>query len=188
VRAQERVVLRPEQRGRDPEAEPAICYGWALVYGCALAILCLFTMMLLCHGFATGQTLDQWGYPPAQSDPQPQRSQPDSQALPNDPGQEAAAPSRRPEPAASSGRSSQLQRQTASIWSREHFSLSMAWKDFRYPRFTFFSADKVVWNRETSEVEAVGNLRVSGGPEDIDITASHGDLRLNSHTARLFTT
>ena len=47
-------------------------------------------------------------------------------------------------------------------------------------------ADKVVYNRASSEVEAEGHLQVSGGPEDIFIEASHGDMRLDMHTARFF--
>ena len=47
-------------------------------------------------------------------------------------------------------------------------------------------ADKIAYNRITTELEADGNLHLTGGPEDIDITASRGDMRLNTHTARFF--
>jgi LPS-assembly protein len=47
-------------------------------------------------------------------------------------------------------------------------------------------ADHVLYHRSTSELEADGNLEVNGGPEGIHIEASHGDLRLNMHTARFY--
>jgi LPS-assembly protein len=47
-------------------------------------------------------------------------------------------------------------------------------------------ADKIVFHRSTSELEAEGNLQVNGGPSDANITASHGDMRLDMHTARFF--
>jgi LPS-assembly protein len=162
--------------------KPAICYA-----GLGLRMrprnFVFITMLVLCHGFATGQTLTN-GLPPAQFETQPQKSQLDSRAqvLPDDPGQEAL-PVAQPEPAASGGVpvSYKADRQH---WVANVLTLYGV-EDFRYRDYVF-SADKVVWNRQTSEVEAEGNLRVSGGPEDIDITASRGDLRLNSHTARFY--
>jgi LPS-assembly protein len=47
-------------------------------------------------------------------------------------------------------------------------------------------ADKVVYHQSTSELEAEGHLQVAGGPNDVLINASHGDMRLNMHTARFF--
>jgi LPS-assembly protein len=47
-------------------------------------------------------------------------------------------------------------------------------------------ADKVIYNRVTSELEADGHLELSGGPNDVLINASHGDMRLNMHTARFY--
>lgn len=48
------------------------------------------------------------------------------------------------------------------------------------------TADKVTYNRTTTEVEMDGHLQVTGGPNDILINASHGDMRLNMHTARFY--
>jgi len=45
-------------------------------------------------------------------------------------------------------------------------------------------ADKVVYDRSTSELEADGHVQVAGGPNDVLINADHGDMRLNLHTAR----
>jgi LPS-assembly protein len=47
-------------------------------------------------------------------------------------------------------------------------------------------ADHVVYRRSTSQLEADGHLEVDGGPEGIHIEASHGDMRLNMHTARFY--
>ena len=47
-------------------------------------------------------------------------------------------------------------------------------------------ADQVVYNRATTELEADGHLEVTGGPRDVHINATHGDMRLNMHTARYY--
>ena len=47
-------------------------------------------------------------------------------------------------------------------------------------------ADKVVYNRSTTEVEADGHLQITGGPNDVLINATHGDMRLNMRTARYY--
>ena len=47
-------------------------------------------------------------------------------------------------------------------------------------------ADNVTYNRATTELEADGHLQVTGGPNDLFITATHGDMRLNMHTARFY--
>ena len=44
-------------------------------------------------------------------------------------------------------------------------------------------ADKVVYHQFTSVVEADGHLQLEGGPNGVLINASHGDMRLNMHTA-----
>jgi LPS-assembly protein len=47
-------------------------------------------------------------------------------------------------------------------------------------------ADKVVYHQSTTELEAEGNLQLTGGPDDVLIDASRGDMRLNMHTARFY--
>lgn len=47
-------------------------------------------------------------------------------------------------------------------------------------------ADKVVYNQATSELKADGHLQVSGGPNGVELSASHGDMRLDMHTARFY--
>lgn len=57
--------------------------------------------------------------------------------------------------------------------------------EFHYRGYVL-SADKIVYDRETTEVDVQGHIQLTGGPEDINITASRGNLRLNQHTARFF--
>jgi LPS-assembly protein len=47
-------------------------------------------------------------------------------------------------------------------------------------------ADKVVYHQSTAELEAEGHLQLSGGPNDVLINASRGEMRLNMHTARFY--
>ena len=47
-------------------------------------------------------------------------------------------------------------------------------------------ADNVIYNRTTTELEADGHLQMTGGPNDVLINATHGDMRLNMHTARFY--
>jgi LPS-assembly protein len=57
--------------------------------------------------------------------------------------------------------------------------------EFEYRDYVI-RADKVTYNRITTEMQAEGHLQISGGPEEISITASHGDMRLSTHTARFY--
>ncbi|MGC9159327.1 MAG: LPS-assembly protein LptD [Terracidiphilus sp.] len=47
-------------------------------------------------------------------------------------------------------------------------------------------ADRVVYHQSTTDLVAEGNLELTGGPNDIRIHASNGEMRLNAHTARFF--
>jgi LPS-assembly protein len=57
--------------------------------------------------------------------------------------------------------------------------------EFHYRNY-ILRADKVVYNQATTELQAEGHLQVAGGPEDVLIEATHGDMRLDMHTARFF--
>lgn len=57
--------------------------------------------------------------------------------------------------------------------------------ELRYKDY-ILRADKVVYDRSTSEVHAEGHVQVAGGPNDVLINADHGDMRLNMHTGRFF--
>ena len=103
-------------------------------------------------------------------------------ALPDDPGQEAL-PIAQPEPIPRGGVPVQWKadRQT---WAG-HTATLYGVEEFHYRDYVL-RADKVVYNQETSELEAEGHLQMSGGPDDIVLTASRGDMRLNMHTARFY--
>jgi LPS-assembly protein len=47
-------------------------------------------------------------------------------------------------------------------------------------------ADKVVYNRASATLEATGHLQLEGGPNDAILTASHGIVHLEEHTAQFF--
>lgn len=57
--------------------------------------------------------------------------------------------------------------------------------EMHYRGYTL-TADKVTYNKETTELTADGNIHVTGGQEDITMDASHGEMRLNMHTARFY--
>jgi LPS-assembly protein len=57
--------------------------------------------------------------------------------------------------------------------------------EFHY-RDYILHADKVVYDRSTSEVQAEGHVQVAGGPDDVLINADHGDMRLDLHTGRFY--
>jgi LPS-assembly protein len=102
--------------------------------------------------------------------------------LPDDPGQEIL-PVAQVEPESASGVPVdwKADRQT---WVGKTATLEGV-EEFHYRDYVL-SADRVVYNQATTELEAEGHLRVLGGPEDVHIEAERGDLRLNMHTARFF--
>jgi LPS-assembly protein len=145
------------------------------------------TMVVLCHWLGSAQVLTN-ALPPAQAPNQNKVSQasvpadrPDD-GLPDDPGQEAL-PVAQPEPAPPTGVPVQY-KADRQVWSG-HTATLYGVEEFHYRDYVL-SADKVVYNQETSELEAEGHLKVSGGPQDIVLTARRGDLRLNMHTARFY--
>ncbi|HEY1987334.1 MAG TPA: LPS assembly protein LptD [Terracidiphilus sp.] len=142
------------------------------------------TMMVLCHWKVSGQVLTN-ALPPAQRPANTGESAADSSttnSLPEDPGQEAL-PIAQPEPIPQNGLpvAYKADRQT---W-MGHVGTLYGVEEFHYRDYVL-RADKVTYNQETSEVEAEGHLQMKGGPDDIVLTASHGDMRLNMHTARFY--
>jgi LPS-assembly protein len=145
--------------------------------------LVFITVITLCHLQLAGQMLTN-ALPPAQSPAAVARGDQQSAAsqLPDDPGQEAI-PIAKPEPVPEAGVSVELQadRQT---WAADTWTgiggVVVHYRDY------IIRADKVVYHRKTYELEAEGHLQVTGGPNDAFINASHGDMRLDMHTARFF--
>ena len=150
--------------------------------------LVFITMLALCHLQLGAQALTN-AFPPAQENPasisatggDTPTAQP-SAALPEDPGQEIL-PVAQPEPAPATGVPVQFdaQRQTrvGDTWTLSG-DVVVHYRDY------ILRADKVVYHQSTSELEAEGHLQVAGGPNDVLINASHGDMRLSMHTARFY--
>ena len=141
------------------------------------------TVMTLCHLQLAGQMLTN-ALPPSQepsSSTNAASSEPAAQ-LPEDPGQEVL-PVARPEPVPESGVPVRVdadrQTRAGDIWTLSG-NVVIHYGDY------IIRADKIVYHQSTSELEADGNLRVTGGPSDAYIEASHGEMRLNEHTARFY--
>jgi LPS-assembly protein len=145
------------------------------------------TLLALCHREVGGQALTNAVPPlgtaaavasnPAGAQPIPQLDQ-----LPDDPGQETI-PVAQPQPAPPAGEPVQLNADEQSgVGDLKTLNGHVV---IHYQTYTLH-ADKVVYHQSTSEVEADGHLLLTGGPNDVYITATHGDLRLNMHTARFF--
>ncbi|MGP8176024.1 MAG: LPS-assembly protein LptD [Terracidiphilus sp.] len=135
--------------------------------------LVLIALLALCHLQLGGQTLTN-ALPPAPQEP--------AASLPDDPGQEIL-PVAQPEPAPSTGVPFQAKadRQT---WGGNTWT-GIGGVEFYYSGY-ILRADKVVYDRSTTELEAEGHVQLAGGPSDVLINADHGDMRLNMHTARFF--
>lgn len=141
------------------------------------------TLLTLCHLQLAGQILTN-ALPPAQRPSSGEKATQgalDSQ-LPDDPGQEAI-PVAKPEPMPAGGVPFRGEADEQK-WVGETYTLSGG--VVVYYRDYIIHADKIIYHRDTTELEAEGNLQVTGGPNDVFITASHGDMRLNMHTARFY--
>ena len=57
--------------------------------------------------------------------------------------------------------------------------------EFHYRDYVL-RADKIVYHQATTELQAEGHVQVTGGPEDAFIEATHGDMRIDMHTARFY--
>jgi len=146
--------------------------------------LVIITLIALCHAQLSGQALtNALPAPPEQpsvviADP---TDGPAAQ-LPDDPGQEMI-PVAQAEPAPPSGVPVQLdadgQTHVGDVVTLDG-NVVVHYQDY------ILRADKVVYHQSTSELEADGHLQVSGGPNSVLINATHGDMRLNMHTARYY--
>jgi LPS-assembly protein len=102
--------------------------------------------------------------------------------LPNDPGQELL-PQAVPEAAPETG--------TPVEWEAKHQewagdTLTLTGDVVVHYRDYEVHADSVTYNRATTVMHADGHLHLTGGPNDVNINASHGDMQLNMHTARFY--
>jgi LPS-assembly protein len=139
------------------------------------------TLLALCHLQVRGQVLTN-ALPPAQQDASSSANTQATGALPDDPGQEIL-PVAQPESAASTGVpvrwEAQQQSRHGDTWTLDGQVV------VHYLNYTL-RADRVVYHQSLSELEAEGHLQVTGGPGDLFLSASHGDMRLDMHTARFF--
>ncbi|MGD1107028.1 MAG: LPS assembly protein LptD [Terracidiphilus sp.] len=107
---------------------------------------------------------------------------PASDVLPDDPERELV-PVAKPEPAPETGTPVEWEAKRQE-WAGDTLTLTgdvvVHYRDY------VLRADSVVYNRKTTELEADGDLQLSGGPNDVLINATHGDMRLNMHTARFY--
>jgi len=55
-----------------------------------------------------------------------------------------------------------------------------------YYRNYLLRADSITYHQATDTVEAVGHLQLEGGPRDAVLTASHGEMHLENHTAAFY--
>lgn len=142
------------------------------------------TVMTLCHLQLDGQVLTNALPPPQSAAGIVNAGQnPSASQLPDDPGQEAI-PYAKPEPIPPSGVPLRWDAKGEQTWKGD--TATVSGDVVIYYRDYVIRADKIVYNRSTTELEAEGHLQVTGGPDDVDISASHGDMRLNMHTARFY--
>ena len=150
----------------------------SLVPGMHPRTLVFITILALCHLQTRGQALTNAAPPAAQE----QAAAEPEAVLPDDPGQEAL-PIAEPEPIPETGfpivLSADHQSWAGKVWT------GSGHVEVHYRNYVLL-ADKVVYHQSTTELEAEGNLQLAGGPNDVLIYASSGDLRLNMHTARFY--
>jgi LPS-assembly protein len=102
--------------------------------------------------------------------------------LPDDPGQEIL-PVAQPEAAPAAGVPVEWEAQNQS---RVGDTWTLTGEVVVHYRDYILRADKIVYHQSTTELEAEGNLQLTGGASDVRIYASRGDMRLNMHTARFY--
>lgn len=149
--------------------------------------LVIITLLALCHLHLRGQTLTN-GLPPALSTSAQNKDaaatdfEQSLSPLPDDPDQEIL-PVAQPVPAPATGTPVEWQAQRQQ-WLGDTVTLTGN-VVFHYRNY-ILRADKVVYNRKTTELEADGHLQIAGGPNDILINATHGDMHLDVRTARFY--
>ncbi|MGH9563727.1 MAG: hypothetical protein ACRD3S_19915, partial [Terracidiphilus sp.] len=107
-----------------------------------------------------------------------------NEALPDDPGQELL-PQAVPEPEPKTGTPVEIEAGNQT-WNEQTQTWTLSDHAVIHYRGYVIRADNITYNRATTELEADGHLEVTGGPNDVSITATRGDMRLNTHTARFY--
>ena len=147
--------------------------------------LVFITLLSACHLQLGGQGLTN-ALPPAQSVRASEDAAGAQAALPDDPSQEMV-PVAQPEPTPASGEPvhwealrQEYAGDTVTLTGDATHPVVIHYRDY------IVRADKIIYNQATTELEADGDLQVAGGPNDVLINATHGDMRLNMHTARFY--
>jgi LPS-assembly protein len=154
---------------------------------CSRYFWCI-TLLLLCHVQMEAQLLTNALPSTGQSatgTAQTQQRQADSSAtqkIPDDPSLQVL-PVARPEPPAQTG---VPVRWEAEQQTRVDDVSTLTGQVVFYYKNYVIHADKVVYHHATSTVEAEGHLQLEGGPDDAVLTASHGEMHLDDHTAALY--
>ncbi len=149
--------------------------------------LLFITLLALCHPQVDGQAFTN-ALPPSQHvtnasfGPGGNSFVNSNASLPDDPGQELL-PVAKPEPQPPTGVPVEWQAQHQE-WVGNTVTL-MGNVIFHYRGYVL-RADKVTYHRATTEIEADGHLELTGGSNDLLVHASHGEMRLDTHTARLY--
>jgi LPS-assembly protein len=146
------------------------------------------TLLALCHPLLRGQVLTN-ALPPATASAEQQSTSEENHpeatstaSLPDDPDQEILPVAER-EPAPPAGIPIRWE---AKSQTRVGDTWTLNGPVVIYYRNYVLRADKVIYHQSESELEAEGHLVVTGGAEDVYVEASHGDMRLDMHTARFF--
>ena len=142
--------------------------------------LLFITLIAMFHVRLNAQALTNV-VPPAQRETASQ-SGIDSSALPDDPEQEMV-PVATPEPMPQTGTPVEWEAKRQ-VWAGD--TLTLTGDIVVHYRGYVIRADTASYNRQTTELHAEGHLQISGGPNDVLINATNGDMRLNMHTARYY--
>ena len=142
------------------------------------------TLLTVCHAGADAQVLTN-AIPAAQSETRSSLTGAGSAAtgaLPDDPGQELV-PLAKPEPTPATGTPLEWEAKRQE-WKGD--TLTLTGDVIVHYRDYVIRADSATYNRKTTELVADGHLQISGGPNDVRINASNGDMMLDMRTARYY--
>lgn len=198
--------MQPEQRKL--RLTQVLPNGFAMLGKDSVKRSCYFlciTLLMLCHehsqaqvltntlpGAGTSNAIAAQSAPAASEQPQnPGRPNPGGPArsgpvpdgpIPDEPGRQLL-PIARPEPLPQTG--------TPIRWeAREQTHAgdisTLSGEVVVYYKNYLLHADKIVYDRSTDTIQAEGHLQLQGGPSDIVLTASHGEIHVHDNTAAFY--
>ena len=147
------------------------------------------TLFVLCHAQMHSQLLTNalpaagtGSYGSTKSSQQPASSSTDAPQVPDDPSLQLL-PVAKPEPEPETGVPVHW---TASEQVHVGDTSTLTGEVVLYYKNYIIHADKIIYHHSTATVEAQGHLQVQGGLNDIVLTASHGEMHLQDHTAAFY--